>query len=102
MISRGAAENAERSLPILIPTSAPPREYSDVPGFCKSAKRADIAAHGHVLTPGRYVGAEEVEDDGDPFEEKMPRLVAELHAQFAESAKLEQAINANLKGLGYA
>jgi hypothetical protein len=41
------------------------------------------------LTPGRYVGAEEVEDDGDPFEEKMPRLVAELHAQFAESAKLE-------------
>jgi type I restriction enzyme M protein len=62
---------------------------------------ADIAAHGHVLTPGRYVGAEYVEDDGDPFEEKMPRLVAELAAQFAESAKLEQAIRANLKGLGY-
>ena len=52
--------------------------------------------------PGRYVGAEEVEDDGDPFAEKMPRLVAELHAQFAESAKLEAAIRANLKGLGYA
>ena len=62
--------------------------YSDVPGFCKSATTAEIAAHGHVLTPGRYVGAEEVEDDGDPFEEKMPRLVAELHAQFAESEKL--------------
>ncbi len=61
----------------------------------------EIAAHGHVLTPGRYVGAEEVEDDGDPFEEKMPRLVAELNAQFAESAKLEQAIKANLRGLGY-
>ena len=61
----------------------------------------EIAAHGHVLTPGRYVGAEEVEDDGDPFEKKMPRLVAELHAQFAESAKLEKAIKKNLGGLGY-
>ena len=76
-------------------------EYTDIPGFCKSATTAEIAAHGHVLTPGRYVGDEEVEDDGDPFEEKMPRLVAELHAQFAESAKLEQAIKANLRGLGY-
>jgi type I restriction enzyme M protein len=75
--------------------------YEDVPGFCKSATTADIAARGHVLTPGRYVGAEEVEDDGEPFEEKMPRLVAELEAQFAESAKLEQAIQANLRGLGY-
>ena len=75
--------------------------YADVAGFCKSATDAEIAAHGHVLTPGRYVGAEEVEDDGEPFEEKMPRLVAELHAQFAESAKLEQTIKANLKGLGY-
>ena len=79
----------------------PSCEYSDIPGFCKSATTAEIAAHGHVLTPGRYVGAEEVEDDGDPFEEKMPRLVAELHAQFAASAKLEQTIKANLRGLGY-
>jgi len=47
------------------------------------------------------VGAEEVEDDGEPFEEKMPRLVAELEAQFAESARLEQTIRANLRGLGY-
>ena len=77
-------------------------EYSDIPGFCKSATTAEIAAHGHVLTPGRYVGAEEIEDDGDPFEEKMPRLVAELNAQFAESAKLEAAIRKNLQGLGYA
>ena len=75
--------------------------YEDVAGFCKSATTAEIAAHGNVLTPGRYVGAEEVEDDGDPFEEKMPRLVAELHAQFAESGKLEQAIQANLRGLRY-
>jgi type I restriction enzyme M protein len=77
-------------------------EYSDIPGFCKSATTAEIATHGHVLTPGRYVGAEEVEDDGDPFEEKMPRLVAELESQFAESAKLEAAIRKNLQGLGYA
>jgi type I restriction enzyme M protein len=74
-------------------------DYEDVPGFCKSATTAAIAAHGHVLTPGRYVGAEEVADDGEPFEEKMPRLVAELQAQFAESAKLEATIMANLKRL---
>jgi type I restriction enzyme M protein len=75
--------------------------YADIPGFCFSAKTAKIASHGYVLSPGRYVGAEDVEDDSDPFEEKMPRLIAELDAQFAESAKLEQAIKANLKGLGY-
>lgn len=75
--------------------------YADIPGFCKSATTEEIAKHGYVLTPGRYVGAEEAEDDGEPFEEKMPRLVAELNAQFAESAKLEKAIQANLRGLGY-
>ena len=75
--------------------------YQDISGYCKSATTAEIAAHGHVLTPGRYVGAEEAEDDGDPFEEKMPRLVAELHAQFAESANLEQMIKANLRALDY-
>jgi len=75
--------------------------YSDIPGFCKSATTAEIAAHGHVLTPGRYVGAEEVEDDGEAFSEKMPRLVAELHGQFSESAELEAAIRANLKSLGF-
>jgi type I restriction enzyme M protein len=76
-------------------------KYQDIAGFCKSATTAEIAAHGNVLTPGRYVGAEEVEDDGEPFEEKMPRLVAELQAQFAESASLEKLIKKNLKGLGY-
>jgi type I restriction enzyme M protein len=86
-----------------VPASkSPAAAYTDVPGFCKSATTDEIAAHGHVLTPGRYVGAEEVEDDGEPFEEKMNRLVAELAGQFAESAKLEAAIRANLKGLGYA
>jgi type I restriction enzyme M protein len=76
--------------------------YTDILGFCRSATTADIAAHGYVLTPGRYVGAEEVEDDGEPFEDKMKRLTAELNGQFAESAKLEKAIRANLKGLGFA
>jgi len=77
-------------------------KYDDIPGFCKSAIAAEIIAHGYTLTPGRYVGAEDVEDDGDPFEEKMPRLVCELQAQFVESGKLEQTIKANLRGLGYA
>jgi type I restriction enzyme M protein len=75
--------------------------YADILGFCKSATNAEISSHGFVLTPGRYVGAEELEDDGDPFAEKMPRLVAELNSQFEESAKLEEAIKANLSGLGY-
>jgi len=76
--------------------------YADIPGFCKSADLDLIKQHGHVLTPGRYVGAEEVKNDGEPFEEKMSRLVAELNGQFVESAKLEQAIRQNLKGLGHA
>jgi type I restriction enzyme M protein len=76
-------------------------KYQDEAGFCKAATTDEIAAHEYALTPGRYVGAVEIEDDGDPFEEKMPRLVAELHGQFEESAKLEKAIKANLRGLGY-
>ena len=75
--------------------------YVDVAGFCKSATTEEIAAHGFVLTPGRYVGALNVVDEGEPFEEKMPRLVAELEAQFAESVALEQVIRRNLAGLGY-
>jgi type I restriction enzyme M protein len=76
--------------------------YQDIPGFCKSADLDLIKQHGYVLTPGRYVGAEEIEDDGEPFEEKMTRLVVELNEQFAESAKLETAIRKNLKELGHA
>jgi len=76
-------------------------EYRDVAGFCKSATTEEIAAHGHVLTPGRYVGAEAVEDDGEPFDEKMRRLVGTLAGQMAEGRKLEEAIRRNLKALGY-
>jgi type I restriction enzyme M protein len=75
--------------------------YSDIPGFCKSATLDDIRKHGHVLTPGRYVGAAAAEDDGEPFEEKMKRLAATLREQQAEAAKLDAAIAANLKELGY-
>jgi len=76
-------------------------EYKDVPGFCKSATLEEIEKHGFVLTPGRYVGAAEVEDDGEPFEEKMRRLTAELQECFEESERLQQQIRENLGGLGY-
>ena len=75
------------------------KKYEDVAGFCRSATTQDIASHSWVLTPGRYVGAEEVEDDGEPFDEKMPRLISELETQFMESAKLEAEIRANLRGI---
>jgi len=76
-------------------------EYADVPGFCKSASLEDIRKHGHVLTPGRYVGAEDAEDDGEPFADKMRRLTVTLYEQQAEAAKLDAAIAGNLKELGY-
>jgi len=75
--------------------------YVDVPGFCKSATSKEIQSHGYVLTPGRYVGAEDLEEDDEPIEEKMQRLTAKLEEQFKESARLENAIRENLKGLGY-
>jgi len=74
-------------------------KYADVPGFCKSAATDEIADHGFVLTPGRYVGAEQVEDDDEPFEEKMVRLTAKLDEQFAEATRLESVIRRNLKGI---
>jgi type I restriction enzyme M protein len=76
-------------------------KYDDVAGFCKNAKAEEIASHQFVLTPGRYVGTEEVEDDGEPFDEKMRRLVSNLEKQFADGARLEKEIRGNLKGLGY-
>jgi type I restriction enzyme M protein len=76
-------------------------EYEDVPGFCKAASMEEIRKHGHVLTPGRYVGAAAAEEDDEPFEEKMARLVEELRAQQAEAAKLDAAIAANLEELSY-
>ena len=75
--------------------------YEDVPGFCYSASLADIRKHEHVLTPGRYVGAEAQEEDDEVFADKMARLTAQLAEQFGESAKLEGEIRKNLAGLGY-
>ncbi len=75
--------------------------YKDIPGFCKSVTIEEIRSHGYVLTPGRYVGAEDVEDDGEPFDQKMKRLTAKLEEQFKESARLEVVIRRNLKELRF-
>jgi type I restriction enzyme M protein len=83
------------------PKSDNPAIYQDIPGFCKSATLDEIRHHGHILTPGRYVGAAAVEDDGEPFEAKMARLTVELRGQMEESGKLDKLIWANLEELGY-
>jgi type I restriction enzyme M protein len=75
--------------------------YKDVPGFCRAATLEDIQANDCVLTPGRYVGAAPLEDDGIPFEEKMAGLSKTLYQQMEESEKLDAAIRENLEGLGY-
>ncbi|MDD5778609.1 MAG: class I SAM-dependent DNA methyltransferase [Candidatus Thermoplasmatota archaeon] len=75
--------------------------YEDVPGFCKAVKLEEIRKHSHILTPGRYVGFAEEEEDEEPFEEKMERLTAELAEQFEKSRKLEDEIRKNLRTIGY-
>ncbi|MDP2181627.1 MAG: class I SAM-dependent DNA methyltransferase [Actinomycetota bacterium] len=76
-------------------------EYEDVPGFCRSAKLEEVAEHGHVLTPGRYVGAPPAAEDAEPFDEKMKRLTAELGEQMAEGQRLDAEIKVNLESIGY-
>lgn len=76
-------------------------KYEDILGFCKAAKLEEIQKHDFVLTPSRYVGAEAMEEDDEPFEEKMARLKKELEGELVESAKFEKAIRENLKGLTY-
>ena len=75
-------------------------DYADTPGFCKSTALEEVDTHGHVLTPGRSVAVQPQEDDGEPFEQKMRQLVAELEVQRAERAHLDGAIADNLKTLG--
>jgi type I restriction enzyme M protein len=77
------------------------RKYTDVPGFCKSATMDEIRKHGHVLTPGRYVGVETQASDGEVFEDKLKRLTTTLRQQMAEGRKLDTIIEASLKQLGY-
>jgi type I restriction enzyme M protein len=76
-------------------------KYEDVPGFCRRANIDVIRTQGHVLTPGRYVGAAAVEEDDELLEEKMKRLVSELREQQTEAAKLDAAILLNLKELRF-
>ena len=76
-------------------------KYADNSGFCKSARLEEVRKHGHVLTPGRYVGAKPQENNSEPFEDKMRWLVTQLREQQAESVKLDDAIATNLKELGY-
>ncbi len=75
--------------------------YADEPGYCKSATLEEIRKHDFVLTPGRYVGAADLEDDGIPFETKMTEMTQLLYQQMEESSKLDEVIRKNLEGLGY-
>lgn len=75
--------------------------YEDVLGFCRSVPEKEIAAQEYVLTPVRYVGAAEVEEEEEPFEERMVRLITKLEEYFEEAARLEAAIRANFKGVRY-
>ena len=76
-------------------------EYQDVQGFCKSANIEEVRGHEYILTPGRYVGLEEIEGDGEPFDEKMTRLTEELVEMFAKSHHLEEEIKQRLGAIGY-
>ena len=77
------------------------KEYEDIKGFCKAAASDEIAEQDFILTPGRYVGIAEQEDDGEPFEEKMTRLTSELSEMFAKSHELENEIRKKLGAIGY-
>lgn len=77
------------------------RKYEDIKGFCKVASLDEVKKHGHILTPGRYVGVEEIEEDDEAFEEKMKRPISELSKLMKESQKLDEDIKKNLKGIGY-
>jgi len=105
MISRVQAELTDEIINRIGDTVAAWRgesgEYQDVAGYCRSVKLAEIGEHGHVLTPGRYVGAEEVEDDDEAFAEKMQKLTEKLGEQMAKGVELDQLIRQKLGGLGY-
>ena len=75
--------------------------YEDIQGFCKSADIEEVRSHEYILTPGRYVGIEEAEEDGEPFDEKMTRLTGELAEMFAKSHHLEDEIRQRLGAIGY-
>ena len=107
MISRSQCEMSDANIALIGDTVAAWRgesgaqAYADVAGFCRSVSLAEIAEHGHVLTAGRYVGAEAVEDDDEVFADKMQKLTETLAEQMAKGAELDQLIRQKLGGLGY-
>ena len=107
MISRVQSELTDEVIDRIAATVAAWRgesgagEYQDIPGYCRSETLAEIAEHGHVLTPGRSVGAEAVEDDDEAFSEKMQRLSAQWREQQKEAQRLDAVIEANLQKLGF-
>ena len=109
MISRVQAELTEEVIDRIASTVAAWRgeaeagspAYEDIAGYCRSVPLAEIAQHGHVLTPGRYVGSEAVEDDDEAFAEKMQRLTQQLGEQMRKGAELDAVIRQKLGGLGY-
>ncbi len=105
MINRRNKEFADEDIALIASTYHAWRNlggvYQDKPGFCKAATLDEVRANNYVLMPGRYVGAEEEEDDGIPFEEKMAALTEKLAGQFARGAELEATIREKLKGIGY-
>ena len=107
MISRVQAELTDEIIERIAATVAAWRgeagagDYADQPGYCRSVALAEIAEHGHVLTPGRYVGAEAVEDDDEAFADKMRSLTEKLGEQMARGAELDALIRRKLEGLGY-
>jgi type I restriction enzyme M protein len=107
MISRVQCELSEAVIERMAGTVAAWRgeagagEYADVAGYCRSVTLAEVAEHGHVLTPGRYVGAEAVDDDDEGFEAKMQALTEKLGEQMAKGAELDQLIRRRLASIGY-
>jgi type I restriction enzyme M protein len=105
MISRVQSELTDETIERIATTVSDWRSgsssYEDTPGYCRSVRLEEIAEHGHVLTPGRYVGAEEIEDDDEAFADKMQSLTEKLAEQIAKGAELDQQIRQKLGGLGY-
>lgn len=77
------------------------KSYEDIAGFCKITNLEEVKNNEYILTPGRYVGLADVEEDEEPFEQKMERITSELSEQFAKSKELEDQIRKSLEGLGY-
>ena len=103
MVDRKHRDFSEEDIQKLADTFAAFQDgtLEDVKGFCAVATLQDIAKQDYILTPGRYVGIEEQEDDGEPFDEKMKRLTSELSEMFKKSHELENEIREKLGAIGY-